>query len=65
MSSADQISEDVIWLNADATEMIDEDWQKPARHHFGVLLNGEHIDEVDSEGNIVTSSTLLILCNAH
>ena len=65
VSSADQISEDVIWLNADATEMIDEDWQKPARHHFGVLLNGEHIDEVDSEGNIVTSSTLLILCNAH
>ena len=65
VSSADQISEDVIWLNADATEMIDEDWQKPARHHFGVLFNGEHIDEVDSEGNIVTSSTLLILCNAH
>ncbi|MBI1270610.1 glycogen debranching protein GlgX [bacterium] len=65
VSSADKISEDVIWLNSDATEMIDEDWQKPARHHFGVLLNGEHIDEVDSEGNIVTSSTLLILCNAH
>lgn len=65
VSSADQISEDVIWLNSDATEMIDEDWQKPARHHFGVLLNGEHIDEVDSEGNIVTSSTLLVLCNAY
>lgn len=63
VSSADQISEDVIWLNEDATEMIDEDWLNLKRHHFGVLFNGEYLNEMDEEGNIVTSSTLLILCN--
>lgn len=65
VSSADQISEDVIWLNEDATEMIDEDWLNAKRHHFGVLFNGDHMDEVDEEGNLITSSTLLILCNAY
>ena len=63
--AADQISEDVIWLNEDATEMIDEDWLNAKRHHFGVLFNGDHMDEVDEEGNLITSSTLLILCNAY
>lgn len=60
-----KVAEDIVWLNSDSTEMKDKDWFEPSRHNFGVVFNGELLDEIDDDGNKVTSGSLLILCNAY
>ncbi|MBZ0186357.1 MAG: hypothetical protein K8F91_08930, partial [Candidatus Obscuribacterales bacterium] len=65
LSGEDPTNVDVIWLNEDGTEMTSKDWTRQNRRHFGVIFNGNEIDEIDDEGNFVTGSNLLIICNSH
>ena len=55
---------DVIWLNADGSEMTQADWQQSDRRYLGVIYDGKEIDDFDEEGNLLVGSSLLILMNA-
>jgi glycogen operon protein len=54
---------DILWLNADAREMRDTDWQSPETRAFGVQLNGKMIDETDECGRPIVGKTILALFN--
>ncbi|MBS1957222.1 MAG: glycogen debranching enzyme GlgX, partial [Cyanobacteria bacterium SZAS-4] len=56
---------DIIWLNADGTEMKQTDWEDEERRHLAVIYEGGHMDEMDEEGNEVIGNTLLLLLNSH
>ncbi|HEY9784576.1 MAG TPA: glycogen debranching protein GlgX [Candidatus Obscuribacterales bacterium] len=58
-------TKDIIWLNADGTEMKQTDWLDAQRRHFGVMFEGAYINEMDEDGNEITGSTLLLLCNSY
>jgi glycogen operon protein len=56
---------DIFWLNKDSSEMKQVDWLNPDCKHFGVIFDGQNIDEIDEDGRSVVGNTLLILCNTH
>jgi pullulanase/glycogen debranching enzyme len=56
---------DIFWLNKDSSEMKQVDWLNTDRKHFGVVFDGQNIDEMDEDGRSVVGNTLLIICNAH
>jgi glycogen operon protein len=58
-------TKDIIWLNADGTEMKQIDWDDEERRHLAVIFEGGHMEEMDDEGNEVTGDTLLLLLNSH
>lgn len=58
-------TKDIIWLNADGSEMKQNDWLDEERRHVAVIYEGGHMDEMDEEGNEVMGNTLLLLLNSH
>lgn len=56
---------DVIWLNTDGAEMTNEQWADSQRHHLGMLLNGEAMNEYDEYGNRIESRVFLVIMNSH
>ena len=56
---------DIIWLNADGTEMTEKDWLEGKRLSFGVIFEGTTIDDADEDGRPISGSTLLLICNAN
>jgi isoamylase len=56
---------DIVWLNADGTEMVPEDWDSGFDRSIGVFLNGDGINGVDSRGRRITDVNFLLYFNAH
>jgi glycogen operon protein len=56
---------DVRWLNADGSEVRDEDWEDDSTRVLGVLLEGDAIGELDAHGKPILGDTVLLLFNAH
>jgi glycogen operon protein len=54
---------DIAWLNADATEMGEEDWTTPSVRPLLVFLNGEGITEPGLRGEEIVDDTFLLLLN--
>ncbi|MGQ0506915.1 MAG: glycogen debranching protein GlgX [Myxococcaceae bacterium] len=56
---------DIAWYRPDATEMVQEDWDKPFVRSLGLVLGGDAIPSPDERGQRIVGHTLLILMNAH
>src|SRR5439155_5394222 len=56
---------DVAWLAPDGREMTDDAWNADFVRSLGMLLNGNAIEEVDEQGNLIVGDTLLVLLNGH
>jgi len=54
---------DVFWLGPDGRPLQDADWQRHDAQALGVLLPGEHADELDETGRPLRGATLLLLLN--
>ncbi len=55
---------DIRWLNTDGTDMTEEEWNTSYIRCMGMLLNGEHMTEINEIGEIVTDDVLLLLVNS-
>ena len=55
--------EDVVWLWTDGTPMTLQDWNSGSLA-FAMWLNGAALTDTDTDGNVLTDDTLLILFNA-
>jgi isoamylase len=56
---------DVNWLNSEAGEMTEAEWNDPELRRLGILLSGDLSDERDPHGKPVGDDTFLLLLNAH
>ncbi|MGH8741050.1 MAG: glycogen debranching protein GlgX, partial [Burkholderiales bacterium] len=56
---------DISWLNPDASEMSDHDWNKTFARALAVLISGRGLTERDELGRLVEDDDLLLLLNAH
>ena len=57
--------EDIRWLNTKGTDMTDEQWDTDFIRCMGMLLNGELINEVDEQGEIIKDDILLLIVNSY
>lgn len=55
---------DIRWLNTDGTDMTDKQWNTNFIRCMGMLLNGELINEVNLDGEIVKDDILLLVVNS-
>ena len=55
---------DIRWLNNDGNDMTDEEWNTSYIRCMGMLLNGELINEVDEDGDMIKDDILLVLVNS-
>jgi isoamylase len=55
---------DLVWIRADGNEMTEEDWQNPANHTLGMLINGDATDEMDDRGRPIRGDTMLLIAHA-
>jgi isoamylase len=55
---------DIRWLNTEGIDMTDEQWNVSFIRCMGMLLNGEHINEVDECGEAVKDDILLLIVNS-
>jgi len=56
---------DIRWLNTEGTDMSDKQWDVSFIRCMGMLLNGEHINEVNECGEPVKDDILLLLVNSY
>jgi glycogen operon protein len=56
---------DISWLNPDASEMSDHDWNKTFARALGVLISGRGLTERDEFARLVEDDDVLLLLNAH
>ena len=56
---------DISWLNPDASEMSDHDWNQTFARALGVLISGRGLTERDEFARLVEDDDLLLLLNAH
>ncbi|MHC5262601.1 glycogen debranching protein GlgX [Streptomyces sp. UC4497] len=54
---------DLVWLRPDATEMTEEDWNRPDAHALAAFLNGDAMVGRDSLGERVVDDSFLFLFN--
>jgi glycogen operon protein len=54
---------DIMWLDPAGAELSDSAWQSELQA-FGMLLQGDAIDECDDRGRRITGSSLCVLLNA-
>jgi glycogen operon protein len=52
-------------VDADGTEMTEEDWTSPYIHCLGVVLVGQSADVPDERGNPLIDDTFMLLFNAY
>ncbi|HEY7615872.1 MAG TPA: hypothetical protein VH744_03640 [Terriglobales bacterium] len=55
---------DLLWLNAEGTEMTDEEWSKSSQV-LGMMLAGAGLDEYDARGRRLTDDNFVLLLNSH
>ncbi|CAN01477.1 glycogen debranching protein GlgX [Clavibacter michiganensis] len=55
---------DIVWLDADATPMVDDDWESGLRA-IGMFLNGNGIRGRDRRGEDIYDTHFLLYFNAH
>ncbi|WP_330351399.1 glycogen debranching protein GlgX [Streptomyces sp. NBC_00582] len=65
VTHAGQPLPDLVWLQPDAREMRDRDWQRSDAHSVGVFLNGDAIAEPDRRGRPVVDDSFLLLFNSY
>jgi isoamylase len=58
-------SKDIMWLQEDATELTDEEWDRHHARCLGVYFAGEGITETDARGQRIADRSFLVLFNAH
>jgi isoamylase len=56
---------DIEFYRPDGRQMQDGEWNDGRVRCMGMLLNGQLMDEVDAEGNILRDDVLLVLVNAY
>jgi glycogen operon protein len=56
---------DIIWLDADGTEMTDADWTSPHVLCLGVVFVGYSSDVTDARGEPIQDETFMMLFNAY
>ncbi len=61
----DPAMKDISWLNPDASEMSDHDWNQTFARALGVLISGRGLTERDEFARLVEDDDLLLLLNAH
>ena len=54
---------DLSWLKPDGTEFNDDDWNDESLPALGLRMPGDSIEERDEDGNVIETSSLLILLN--
>jgi len=54
---------DIAWFTPNGREMGPPDWHDSEAGAFGLVLGGDAIDEMDSEGRPIVGDTLLMLFN--
>ncbi|MFI7504977.1 glycogen debranching protein GlgX [Streptomyces sp. NPDC049687] len=65
VTRAGQPLPDLVWLQPDAREMRNRDWQRSDAHSVGVFLNGDAIAEPDHRGRPVIDDSFLLLFNSY
>ena len=55
---------DLMWLQADGSEMTKEAWNKARIRSIGMMLVGDAMDELNEHGERIADDTLLVLLNA-
>ncbi|OMH34972.1 glycogen debranching protein GlgX [Tersicoccus sp. Bi-70] len=55
---------DIAWLNSDGTRMVPSDWDNSLSRSFGMWLNGDGIQGVDSLGREITDDHFLLYFNS-
>jgi glycogen operon protein len=56
---------DMVWYGCDGSEMTDDEWNTSWVRCFGVMLNGQAMDEWNEYGEHVLDDVLLVMMNAH
>jgi isoamylase len=56
---------DLTWLNPNAREMSDAEWDSGWVRALAVRFGGDALAEVDDNGDILEDDTLLLMMNAH
>ncbi len=56
---------DIIWLDADGTEMEEGDWNSPHIRCLGVVLVGHSSDVIDERGKPLEDASFMLLFNAY
>jgi glycogen operon protein len=56
---------DIEWLRPDGKEMNEEEWDNGLVRTFGMLLNGQVMDEWDERGQQIHDDVFLVLLNAY
>ena len=60
----DHIS-DILWLNPTGHEMTVDNWNDTNQRCFGMILNGEGMEEYDERGRRIKDDIFLIILNAY
>lgn len=55
---------DIVWFNADGTEMTEAQWQEGSIKSIAIFLNGEEIVTPNQQGERVIDDSFLLLFNA-
>jgi glycogen operon protein len=55
---------DIAWLDADGSEMTDDQWHEPHARFLAAFVNGEHIG-LDRRGEPILDDSFLLLLNGH
>jgi glycogen operon protein len=61
----DQKVNDIHWYRADGEEMTEEEWTTSWVRSLGMLINGQAIDEWNTDGEFERDDLLLVLINGH
>jgi glycogen operon protein len=56
---------DVMWFDADGTEMEESDWTSPHIRCLGVVFVGRSSDVVDDRGRVIDDASFMMLFNAY
>jgi glycogen operon protein len=60
-----QVTKDITWLNPEAEELTDEEWDHAYARALGVLLAGGAMQEYDERRQPIHDDDFLLLLNAH
>ena len=56
---------DILWLNPTGHEMTDDNWSDTNQRCFGMILNGEGMEEYDERGRRIKDDIFLLILNAY
>ena len=61
-----QPGDDIMrWLKPNGSYMMSQDWHNHYARCFGVMFVGEHLNEWDNHGHLLSDDSFLLLFNAH